>query len=295
MKKVNYAIIAHGGAGGINYPQRRKNGLIKATATGYDVLRQGGSSIDAVERACMILEDTTIFNAGTGSSLNLSGIPEMDASIMTSELKFGAVAAVRNIKNPARLARLVMEKTDHLLLGGEGAIKFARIMGLKYYNPKTGEKEMIWRRKKKNLKNAYFDKLSEFADYCGTIGVVAIDKNGLLCAGTSSGGIAMRIPGRIGDTPCIGTGTYADRNGAVGATGHGEEIMRHMLAFRAVSLMARYPASTAGNKVIKYATRHKCRCGLIGIDKRGRICCVNNTKAMSWCYIKNGKMRVFRY
>jgi len=295
MKKVDCVIIAHGGAGGINYPQRRKRGLIKAISEGYGILKQGGSSVDAVERTCMILEDITIFNAGTGSSLNLTGIPEMDASIMTSELKFGAVAAVRNIRNPIRVARLVMEKTDHLLLGGDGAIKFARLMGLKYYNPKTKEKEVLWQRKNKNLKNAYFEKLSAFADRYGTIGVVAIDKNGLLCVGTSSGGIAMRMPGRIGDTPCIGTGTYADRNGAVGATGHGEAIMRHMLAFRAVSWMARYPASVAGNKIIAHATRYRCRCGLIGIDKKGRILCVNNTKAMSWCYIKNGRMRVFQY
>jgi beta-aspartyl-peptidase (threonine type) len=103
----------------------------------------------------------------------------------------------------------------------------------------------------------------------------------------------MRLPGRVGDTPVLGGGTYADQNGAVSATGHGEEIMRHLLAFRTVSHMARYPARVAGAKVLRYATIRGCRCGLIGIDRKGRLVCMNNTKAMSWCYIKNGILKVF--
>lgn len=295
MRRINCAIIANGGAGGINYPQRRKKGLVKAVSVGYGVLRQGGSSLDAVEKAAMILEDTTVFNAGTGSYFNLVGEVEMDASIMTNKMEFGAVAAIRNVRYPIKVARLVMEKTDHLLLCGEGAIKFARLMGIKYYNPKTKEKKRLWRKKRKDIKSAYFKRLKEIADLYGTIGVVAIDKNGLISVTNSTGGISLNMPGRIGDTPTIGGGIYADKNGGVTTTGHGEEIMRHILAFRAVSLMARHPAQTAGKKAIDYATKFGCKCGLIGIDKKGRILCVNNTKAMSWCYIKNGKMKIFKY
>ncbi|MCK4755945.1 isoaspartyl peptidase/L-asparaginase [candidate division WOR-3 bacterium] len=295
MKRINCAIIGQGGAGGINYPQRRRNGLIKAVSIGYGILMRSGSSLDAVEKAVEILENTTVFNAGTGSALNFKGEPEMDASIMTNELGFGAVAAIKNVKNPINVARLVMEKTDHLLLCGKGAIKFARLMDIKYYNPKTKEKERAWKKKRNNLKSAYFKKLKKLADLYETISIVAIDKNGLISVGISTGGITLRLPGRIGDTPIIGAGIYADKNGVVSATGHGEEIMRYMIAFRAVSLMARYPAQTAGKKVIDYATKNGCKCGLIGIDKKGMILCVNNTKAMSWCYIKNGKMKLFKY
>jgi beta-aspartyl-peptidase (threonine type) len=295
MKKCKPAIIAHGGAGGINHPHRRLQGLIKACSIGYGMLMQGKSSLDAVERAVMILEDISIFNAGKGSSFNLEGIPEMDASIMTSEMDFGAVAAITGVQYPIKVARMVMENTDHLVLGGENAVRFARIMGIPKYDCRTEEKKRIWKRMHKKLSSAYFQRLADLAEYYGTVGVVAIDKNGSITAGTSSGGITMRLPGRIGDTPSPGAGTFADKNGGVGATGHGEEILRHLLSFRAVQLMARYPASIAGKKMISYASKHKCRCGLIGIDRKGRIMCVNNTRAMSWCYIKNSRMRMFKF
>ncbi len=287
------AIVGHGGAGGIDHAKRRRSGLARAMQIGYQILKEGGSSLDAVERACVILEDTKIFNAGTGSSLNLAGEIEMDASIMTSELHYGAVGVIKDVKNPIRVARLVMDKTDHLLLCGAGATRFARIMGMKRYNPITKERKRIWRRRRKILKSDYFLHLEEIAKHYGTVGVVAIDKHGLITVGTSSGGIVLRLPGRVGDTPIIGGGTYADKHGGVSATGHGEAIMRHLLAFRTVSLMAHYPAHQAGKIAISYATARGCRCGLVGIDETGRILCVNNTKAMSWCYIKNGMMKVF--
>jgi beta-aspartyl-peptidase (threonine type) len=280
MRKINYAIIAHGGAGGIGYATRREKGLIKASSIGYGILAQGGSSLDAVEKAATVLEDTTIFNAGTGSSCNLIGEVEMDASLMTSDRNYGAVAAIRNVRNPIQVARLVMEKTDHLLLCGDGAIEFARLMGIKYYNPKTQEKRRAWKNRRKQSEDSYFQKHKKIAHLYGTIGVVAIDRKGNIAAATSSGGITMRLPGRVGDTPIIGAGTYVDKNGGVSVTGHGEEIMRHMLAFRAVTLMARYPTSRAGRQVISYATEVGCRCGVVGIDKQGRFLCCNNTKAM---------------
>lgn len=295
MKHMKPVIIAHGGAGGVNHPHRRAQGLIKACSVGYGMLLQGSSSLDAVEQAVMTLEDVSIFNAGRGSSLNLDGVPEMDASIMTSTMRFGAVAAITDVRYPIQVARLVMEKTDHLILGGKNAVRFARIMGVSKYKCVTAEKRRIWKRMRKQIRSAYFEKLSDLVEYYGTVGVVAIDKNGTITAGTSSGGITMRLPGRIGDTPSPGAGTYTDQNGGIGATGHGEEILRHLLSFRAAQYMARDPALVAGKKIISYANKHKCRCGLIGIDKKGRIMCVNNTKAMSWCYIKNGRIRMFRW
>lgn len=294
MKSGKCVIIAHGGAGGVNFPQRRRNGLTRAVQAGYYMLLNGSSSVDAVERAVMILEDTSIFNAGRGSSLNLEGVPEMDASIMTSEMRFGAVAIITDVRYPIQVARLIMEKTDHLILGGSNAVRFARIMGIPKYNCVSEEKRRAWQRMRRRLQSRYFEKLPELAGYYGTVGVVALDRNGLITSGTSSGGITMRLPGRIGDTPVPGAGTYADRHGGVGATGHGEEILRHLLSFRAGQFMARHPAPIAGKKVLAYASKHKCRCGLVGLDRQGRIMCVSNTKAMSWCYIKNGQMRVFR-
>lgn len=290
---INPVIIANGGAGGISFPSRRKQGLIKAVKTGYEILKNGGSSLDAVEKAVMILEDIKIFNAGTGSTFGLTGEIEMDASIMTSDMKFGAVAAINNVKNPVQIARLVMERTDHMLLCGEGAVRFARIMGIKYYNPKTRERKRSWLRTRRRLISDYFTKLKEMADIYGTVGVVAMDKNGLITVGTSTGGISLHLPGRIGDTPIIGGGTYADKNGGVSATGHGEAIMRHLLAFRTVDLMAKYSAPVVGKKITAYANKLGCRCGLIGIDKRGGILCVYNTEGMSWAYIVNDRLGTF--
>ncbi|MBE0433382.1 isoaspartyl peptidase/L-asparaginase [candidate division WOR-3 bacterium] len=287
------AIIAHGGAGGIAHPQRRLNGLKKAVQAGYDILRQGGSSLDAAERSVIVLEDTSVFNAGTGSYLNLAGEVEMDASIMTSDLKFGAVGAIRDVKNPVSIARMVMERTDHLLLCGENATRFARLMGAKYHDPRTGEKVLIWRRKKRRRESTHFTKFADFIGHYGTVGAVAIDQNGMISAATSSGGINLKLPGRVGDTPVIGAGTYADRNGGVSATGHGEEIMRQLLAYRVVALMARMRAMKAGRIAIAQATRADCQCGIIGISKNARILCLHNTRSMSWCYIKNGTMRHF--
>jgi beta-aspartyl-peptidase (threonine type) len=212
---------------------------------------------------------------------------------MTSDLMFGAVGVIRDVKNPIKVARLIMERTDHLLLCGENAITFARLMGMKYYSPKTKEKERIWKRKKKKRASTYFKRINELIELYGTIGAVAIDQYGLIAVATSSGGINLRLPGRVGDTPIIGAGTYADKNGGVSATGHGEEIMRHLLAYRAVALMGKTTIKQAGERVMNYATKNSCKCGVIGISKNSEILCVNNTKAMSWSYIKNGRLSSF--
>jgi len=138
-------------------------------------------------------------------------------------------------------------------------------------------------------------KTKNFVKQYGTVGAVAIDTRGLISVATSSGGITLRLPGRVGDTPLIGTGTYADHYGGVSATGHGEQIMRYMIAFRAVSLMRRYAARAAAQMTMEYAKQHDCACGLIGIDKHGSVVWAHNTRAMSWCYIRGGRLRLFKY
>lgn len=293
MKTRDCVIIANGGAGGISHAGRRRKGLIRAVSIGYGMLMQGSSSVDAVVQAVTILEDTPVFNAGTGSSFNFDGEVEMDAAIMTSERHFGAVGAITHVKNPIQTARYVMEKTDHLLLCGDNAVRFARYMHQPYYDPRTREKGRIWQRRRLDMKSDHFRKLRSLSDLYGTVGVVAIDSGGLICVGTSTGGITMRLPGRVGDTPVPGAGTYADARGGVSATGHGEEIMRNMIAFRAVTMMARYRARTVGERIMEYATDNGCGCGLVGIDRRGDIVCEYNTRAMSWCYIKKGRMQLF--
>jgi beta-aspartyl-peptidase (threonine type) len=295
MTRKICAIICHGGAGGISYPQRRANGLIKAASISYGILNRGGSSLDAVQRCVEILEDTSIFNAGTGSSLNIAGIAEMDAALMTSGMRFGAVGAITKVKNPIAVARLVMERTDHLLLCGDQARRFADIMRVPRYNPVTKEKKRIWLRQRKARGNRYFTKVKNFIAQYGTVGAVAIDTRGLISVATSSGGITLRLPGRVGDTPLIGTGTYADQHAGVSATGHGEQIMRHMIAYRAVSLMQRLSARAAARKTMEYAKKHQCACGLVGIDKHSSVVWAHNTTAMSWCSIKNGRLRLFNY
>ena len=145
MSRQDCVIIANGGAGGISFPARRRQGLIRAVSIGYGILIQRGSSIDAVVEAVKILEDTPVFNAGTGSSFTFEGEVEMDAAIMTSERKFGAVGAITHVKNPIQTARFVMERTDHLLLCGENAVRFARYMHQPFYDPRTREKRRIWK------------------------------------------------------------------------------------------------------------------------------------------------------
>jgi beta-aspartyl-peptidase (threonine type) len=285
-------IIAHGGAGGLFFSQRRAWGLDRAVKKGYTILSKGGSSLDAVEKAVCIMEDISIFNAGTGSVLGLTGEVEMDASIMTSQLQYGAVACIKNVRNPIHVARLVMEKTDHLLLAGEGALRFARIMGIKYYDPRTPEKKLRWRWARQRL-SSEFPKTKDLSDHYGTVGVAAIDRQGLICVATSTGGITLHLPGRVGDTPVIGGGTFCNQWGGVSTTGHGEAIMRLLLAFRTVQHMERFSAPVAGRMAIDIATKEGCRCGIVGLDKKGRLLCVQNTKGMSWSYIKNGILKSF--
>jgi len=215
-----WAIAVHGGAGNWDqaHHERARAGVSAAVRRGGTLLAQGGSALDAVTAAVAVLEDDPLFNAGTGSVLNRDGEVEMDAAVMSGhDLGFGAVAAIRRVRNPVLVARLVMERSGHALLVGEGAVRFAREHGFGDYDPVTAEALSAFQRARADLA-------------LGTVGAVALDGTGRLAAATSTGGTLLKLPGRVGDTPLPGAGTYATRDAAVSATGKGELVMRVLAA-----------------------------------------------------------------
>ncbi len=239
------ALIAHGGAGSWRPGSEDDavDGTRAAVETGRAILVGGGSALDAVCATVVILEDNPIFNAGTGAVLNIDGFCELDASVMESrESRIGAVAALQRVKNPILVARKVMEETDHVMLAGEGAQRFARVMGFGDHDPVTPARKVDWADKRKrvdevlgkhSLKMRRF--LQDHPEYAGgTVGCVAVDSGGVLAAATSTGGVTMKLVGRVGDSPLAGAGNYASRHVAASATGTGEFVMR-TLAARAVS------------------------------------------------------------
>lgn len=293
------AIIVHGGCGIVTDQSRaaKEHGSREAVAAGLRALGQGGTAVDAVEAAVKVLEDDPTFNAGTGSVLNLYGEVETDASIMRSSLDCGAVAAVRGVKNPITLARRVMEISDHVLLAGPGADHFARLLGLAQAELVTEERRERWKAVRAQMEEGVLeaDELEHWArmnqyvkpyldweerHLYSTVGAVAMDGAGLLAAGTSTGGIWFKLPGRVGDTPIIGAGTYADDRGAVSSTGHGEGIIKLCLAQRAVSYMAAMTAQEAVERAVAEATAHRVECGLIGVDRSGTVGAAFNTPDM---------------
>src|SRR5438094_4416521 len=250
MKKIGLAI--HGGAGTIERtnmtPEREhefRAGLEGALTTGYEILRRGGSSLDATEAAVRTLEDDPLFNAGKGSVFSAAGTNEMDAAIMDGKtLKAGAVADVRHIKNPISLARLVMEKSPHVLMSGEGAETFAKEHGGELVDQKyffTQERwDALQKIKAAEKAGANGDKkfIITDQDLHGTVGAVALDRNGNLAAATSTGGKTNKLSGRIGDTPIIGGGTYANNaTCAVTGTGDGEYFIMATAPHDAPALM----------------------------------------------------------
>ncbi|XP_028280047.1 isoaspartyl peptidase/L-asparaginase-like [Parambassis ranga] len=226
-------VVVHGGADHIP-KERSKNsmsGVCSATRAGYAVLKGGGSSMDAVVEAVTQLENNPSFNAGCGSVLTVKGDVEMDAIVMDGKtLGSGAVSAVRNIANPVQLARLVMDKTSHACLTAEGASQFARSMGVPEVPQESLITEYIRMHWKKNLAPGANPVECQMGKM-GTVGAVAVDSEGNVACATSTGGILNKMEGRVGDTPCIGCGGYADnQTGAVSTTGHGEAIMKVTLA-----------------------------------------------------------------
>ena len=283
----NIAIVIHGGAGWSRNQTEEKlksieDGLKRALDEGFAILESGGTSLDAVEAAVVILEDDVTFNAGKGSVYTAEEKQEMDASIMTGELQnAGAVASVSTIKNPIKLARYVMEKTEHVLIVGQGAEKVAIKGGLEVVDPSYFySKEKLDRVRRQKTK----DELS-------TVGAVAIDKEGNISAATSTGGRSNKLPGRVGDSPIIGAGTWAQNNlCGVSGTGHGEYFMRFNVA-REICARIDYlglTADQASNQVINELSEMGIEGGVIVMDKEGSASMIFNTDGMARAY-KNSK------
>lgn len=286
------AIIVHGGCGRAKDDgEARQVGLQAAANAGWAAFARGGSALDAAEAAVIALEDDPHFNAGTGAVLNFDGEVETDASIMTSEGGEGAIAAVQGVKNPVRLARAVLERTDHVLLAGAGAEKFARLCGLPAADLVTPERRERWRAIRARLQAdshvpddlpelRFWKRLDSLLEgYLqpgeegrhGTVGAVAVDDHRRVAAATSTGGIWFKLPGRVGDTPVIGAGTYATSWGAASATGHGEGIIRLQLTRHVVDLMERLGVEAAVDQGMALARQRHVECGVIAVDHRGQV------------------------
>lgn len=296
------AIIVHGGAWAIpdHLRQRSLDGCQNAAAAGWAVLEAGGNALDAAEAATRVLEDDDAFDAGTGSVLNAVGEVEMDAMMMDGDnLGSGAVAAVQQVKNPITLARAVMEQTDHCLLVADGARRFADEIGI----PRADPDELVTEAGKAEFElfsapgysatvsDLFSSGVSTADTKLGhdTVGCVAFDGTGRIAAATSTGGITMKRPGRVGDSPLIGSGGYADSAvGGCSTTGHGEAIMRTLLASRAVAELGDSAAhngdvsAAAKQALLMMWSRVQGRGGAIMIDSAGNVGKHATTKRMAW-------------
>ena len=272
------AIIVHGGAGADSSqaPEFRQ-GVRAAVLAGWRVLAEGGTALDAVESAVRALEDDPRFNAGRGSVLNRDGAIEMDASIMEGDrLQCGAVAALVGVANPVTVARRVLESRRHALLVGDGALAFARSVGIPECDPASLVTD---RQRKRHVELAR----KPIPPGGGTVGAVALDRNGTTAAATSTGGTPGKLPGRVGDSALIGCGTYADSSlGGVSCTGDGEAIIRVVLAHRALRYLKDaddpdYAAKVAVDLLVEEGGGQG---GLILIDWRGRPGYATSTRLM---------------
>ena len=270
------SIIVHGGAGADPAEGREelRAGVSAAALAGWAILSTGGSALDAVERAVRVLEDHPRFNAGRGSVLTAAGTIEMDASIMEGDrLGCGAVASVSRIANPVTLARRVMEHTRHVLLVGPGALAFARAQDLPECEPESLVTERQLRRHRERAAAAL----------TGTVGAVALDRRGTIAAATSTGGLAGKLPGRVGDSALIGCGTYAESSiGGVSCTGDGEAVIRVVLARRALDYLkeAHDPDYAARVALDLLVEEGRGEGGLILLDWRGRMGFAHSTPLM---------------
>ncbi|MGH9477295.1 MAG: isoaspartyl peptidase/L-asparaginase family protein [Terriglobales bacterium] len=269
------AILVHGGCGDAPEHLRpgRREGVRQAGERGWQILRAGGSALDAVAAAVELLEELPLFNAGRGSVLNADGVVETDASIMDGTTQAaGAVACVTGILHPVQLARRVMQATPHVLLVGAGAVRFALQQGFEQV-PAT-ELEIPLRRE-------------QWRQTHGTVGAVACDASGHLAAATSTGGTSGKLPGRAGDTPLIGCGTWADQQVAVSCTGHGESIIRVTFARLTAFLYqgSHNPQAAADAALAQLAATVAGDAGVILADRHGLLAWKHNTPHMPLCAI----------
>jgi len=300
--KNKFAIVIHGGAGRIlkknMTPEKEakyKSKLKEAITVGYEILKNGGSSLDAVEKTIHVMEDSPLFNAGKGAVFTHEGKNEMDASIMTGQdLNAGAVAGVTNIKHPISLARKVMTNSDHVLLCGKGASEFAKLQGVEivdpsyFYTKKRYKSLQKIKEKEKTAldhdeKSAFYDPDIKNSKY-GTVGCVALDKNGNITAGTSTGGMTNKRWNRIGDSPIIGAGTYANNaTCGISSTGWGEYFIRGVVAHDISAQMEYKGASlqeAAKDVIQNKLTKLGGTGGVIGLDQKGNMVFEFNTAGM---------------
>lgn len=289
------AIAVHGGSGTINKgdfsedkEREIRETLKHAVRAGHEILVAGGSSIDAVTKAITLLEDSPHFNAGKGAVFNSEGKNELDASIMDgSSLDAGAVATVHNVRNPVLLARKVMTESPHVMLMGEGAEHFGRQHGIRFEEDAYFFTDYRWQQleKAKTSSRPETSFLSETPDqWFSTVGAVALDSSGNLAAATSTGGMTNKRWGRVGDSPIIGAGTYADnRSCAVSATGHGEYFIRATVA-RDICSRVQFNdqglADAANEVVMQQLVKMGGSGGIIAVDPQGRIALTFNTPGM---------------
>ncbi len=277
-----FAIAVHGGAGdwGREPEGPVLAGVEEAARAGVAILAQGGSALDAVVEAVRLLEDNPLFNAGTGSALNAAGEAEMDAAVMIgSHLACGSVACLRRVRNPVLVARRVLEEGRHVLLAGEGALAFARRCGFPDYDPVTPEQRERWARS------------GQETPAPGTVGAVALDETGELAAATSTGGTFLKAPGRVGDSPIPGAGTYATSWAAVSATGRGELMLR-LCAAKSVcdAVRSGRSAAQAVRQVLDEMAMHLgTDAGFIALDRNGNPGVQHLTRAMPHAVATRGR------
>ncbi|WP_235296042.1 isoaspartyl peptidase/L-asparaginase family protein [Portibacter marinus] len=300
-ERPEYAMVIHGGAGTIlrkNMTEEKdkeyRDALTQALEIGQKVLAEGGSSIDAVQKTINFMEDSPLFNAGKGAVFTNAGLNELDASIMYGkDQNAGAIGGVTNVRNPINAARAVMEKSEHVMLTGKGAEEFSKKQGLEIVDPSYFKTERRWKSLQKAKENEEdmgyeIQVLNEDYKY-GTVGAVALDKEGNICAGTSTGGMTNKRYNRIGDAPIIGAGTFADNTSCgVSATGHGEYFIRYTVA-RDIAAMMEYKGSTleeAGEYIINQKLVEKGGSGgVVALDKDGNIAMPFNSEGMYRGYV----------
>lgn len=311
-KKHGFVLVIHGGAGTITReklsPEKEKaykEKMEEALRAGFVILDKGGSSLEAIEAVIKILENSPLFNAGKGAVLNYDGKTELDASIMDGKtMMAGAVAGVTTIKNPISAARAVMQKSQHVMMTGQGAEQFAKTQGIETVDPEYFRDDEIfkkWQKLKAKADSAGQGSILETigSEKFGTVGAVALDKNGNLAAGTSTGGMMLKKYGRVGDSPVIGAGTYANNNTcAVSCTGHGEYFIRYAAAYDVSALYEykNYPVKKAADEVIKKINNAGGKGGLIALDKNGNFAMPFSTEGMFRGYIKaDGTFEILMY
>jgi beta-aspartyl-peptidase (threonine type) len=309
--RLEWGIVIHGGAGGRRPPgwsvavrAERERSIAAALQAGHAVLAAGGSSLDAVQAAIVLLEDDPAFNAGRGAVFNAEGQNELDAAIMDGPTRrAGAVAALHRVKNPIVLARAVMERSPHVMMVGDGAEQFARQVGVELVDPSYFFTEDAWdalerereaERRRSEPNGAAHD---DGGSYYGTVGAVALDRQGRLAAGTSTGGRTNKRFGRVGDVPVIGAGTYANPDCAVSATGHGEWFIRYTVA-RDICVAVQDRGQTVGaaadSILFDVFDPLPVDGGVIVLDRAGNVAMSFNTAVMARGFIgPDGQPRVW--